>query len=292
MKTHLSTNKNILRVHINLLLLLSIIWSSSATAAAEAVEQNTLVPLPSVFDFTHGAGWGGALGLGVEYESAYDGSDEYEVELDPAGTVHWRMGDNLFFFEGVELGWRGRVAPQWLVQGGLRYESGLEPDDSEDGQLDGLPERSSHIVGFIEGRYALDAQWQTWLGGRFMGGESDFGSLGVLAAGYRPSLSGRVRTDGLGLELLLFSTFGDAAFINKDFGVTASDAAASGLRQATLDGGYRSTGITVLYRDNLYRQLQYSLELGVEYYNSEIGDSPIAQKNYEAEISTTVLWVF
>ena len=58
--------------------------------------QAPLVPLPAVFDFTRGGGWGVALGVGVEYESAYDGSDEYEVELDPSGAIQWRKGDHLF----------------------------------------------------------------------------------------------------------------------------------------------------------------------------------------------------
>ncbi len=40
-----------------------------------------LVPLPSIFDFTGGSGWGVALGVGAEYETAYDGSDEYEFGL-------------------------------------------------------------------------------------------------------------------------------------------------------------------------------------------------------------------
>ena len=46
-----------------------------------------LVPLPSVSDFTGGGGWGVALGTGIEYESAYDGSDDYELEFDPAGAI-------------------------------------------------------------------------------------------------------------------------------------------------------------------------------------------------------------
>ncbi|MFO7684925.1 MAG: hypothetical protein R6V60_02440, partial [Desulfobacterales bacterium] len=64
-----------------------------------------LVPLPSVFDFTRGAGWGIALGVGVEYGNAYDGSDEYEFEIEPAGAIQYRTGNHLFFWEGIEAGW-------------------------------------------------------------------------------------------------------------------------------------------------------------------------------------------
>lgn len=58
--------------------------------AAHAEEAAPLFPLPFTPDFTRGSGWGIALGLGVEYETAYAGSDEYKFELDPAGAIQWR----------------------------------------------------------------------------------------------------------------------------------------------------------------------------------------------------------
>ena len=85
-----------------------------------------IVPLPSVMDYTKGQGWGIALGLGKEYETAYDGSDEYELEIEPAGAIQWRKGNHLFFWEGIELGWRSRMSDIWLVQLAVRYESGRE----------------------------------------------------------------------------------------------------------------------------------------------------------------------
>ena len=72
-----------------------------------------------------------------KYETAYDGSDEYELELDPAGAIQWRNGNDLFFWEGMEIGWRGLRNQRSLLQAGIRYEDGLEPDESDDGRLDG-----------------------------------------------------------------------------------------------------------------------------------------------------------
>ena len=106
----------------------AIILSGIATLAfvspalAKDTSEQALVPLPSVLDFTQGDGFGVALGVGVEYEGAYDGSDETELEVEPAGAVHYRKGDHLFFWEGMELGWRGRLADVWLVQAGIRNE--------------------------------------------------------------------------------------------------------------------------------------------------------------------------
>lgn len=263
-----------------------ILLAAMNTAFAE--EAAALVPLPSVPDFTRGEGWGFALGAGIEYESAYDGSDEYEVEFDPAGALQWRSGDQMVFWEGYQLGWRGRIQDQWLLQTGLRYESGLEPDDSEDGALDGIAERDSHVAVFFEARRSLDEDWRNWVGTFVLGGESDFGWLGVLAAGHR---FGQKR-DGTGSEVYAFATFGTDSFINKDFGVTASDAASSGLTETDLSGGYRSVGITFVDRRNLTENLQLVLEAGYELYSSSIQDSPIARAEGEAEVGLSLLWRF
>lgn len=255
---------------------------------AEQSAEPALVPLPSVLDFTQGEGFGIALGAGVEYESAYDGADETELAVEPAGAVHYRRGNHLFFWEGMELGWRSRVADVWLVQAGIRNEGGLEPDDSEDGKLKGIQPRDSHVVGFLEVRRGLGSDWRNWVAARVMGGPSDFGLLGVLAAGRRFGQ----QLDGTGTEVYGFVTFGDDNFINKDFGVTAADAAGSGLRQTTLSGGYRSTGIQLVHRRHLTRKLHAIAQAGVELYSSDIGNSPIARKDNEFEVSLALVWQF
>jgi len=250
--------------------------------------QEPLVPLPSIPDFTHGYGWGLALGAGVEYEAAYDGSDEYEFEIEPAGALHYRNGDHLLFWEGMEVGWRGLARDQWLLQAGARYEGGLEPDDSDEGALKGIEERDSHLVGFLEARRSMGTDWRNWVGGRLMGGPSDFGWLGVVAAGHRFG----DKLDGTGTEVLAFSTFGTDNFVNKDFGVSAQDSANSGLAQTELDGGYRSTGITVIDKRHLSRNIQLVSQAGAEFYSSDIQDSPIAREDYELEIGSSILWQF
>ncbi len=257
-------------------------------AIAQGETELPLVPLPSLFDFTRGGGWGVALGVGVEYETAYDGSDEYECEIDPAGAIQWRTGNHLFFWEGMEVGWRGRLANIWLVQAGARYEDGLEPDDSEDDNLDGFEERDSHLVGFFEVRRAFGQDWRNWIGARAMGGETDFGWLGVLAAGHRFG----DRLDGAGTEIFIFSTFGTDDFITKDFGVTAADSVASGLPETDLDGGYRSTGVTLIDRRYLTRNIHLIAQAGAELYSSDIQDSPVARKDYEIEVGLSIVYQF
>ena len=264
----------------------SLLISGPALAAEPTTE--ALVPLPSILDFTDGDGWGIALGMSAEYESAYDGADETELEVEPAGAVQYRKGDHLFFWEGMELGWRGRLADVWLVQAGIRNEGGLEPDDSEDGNLDGILPRDSHVVGFLEVRRAVGDDWRNWVAARLMGGPSDFGVLGVVAAGRRFGQ----QLDGTGTELYGFMTFGTDKLINKDFGVTAADAVGSGLPVTALSGGYRSTGVQLVHRRHLTRKLHAIAQAGVEFYSSDIGDSPIARSDTEFELSLALVWRF
>ena len=269
------------------LLAMSSLLIADPVLAAEPTKE-ALVPLPSILDFTDGDGWGVALGASVEYENAYDGADETELEVEPAGAVHYRKGDHLFFWEGMELGWRGRLADVWLVQAGIRNEGGLEPDDSEDGNLDGILPRDSHVVGFLEVRRAVGEDWRNWVAARLMGGPSDFGVLGVVAAGRRFGQ----QLDGTGTELYGFMTFGTDKFINKDFGVTAADAVGSGFPVTTLSGGYRSTGVQLVHRRHLTRKLHAIAQAGVEFYSSDIGDSPIARSDTEFELSLALVWRF
>jgi outer membrane scaffolding protein for murein synthesis (MipA/OmpV family) len=251
-------------------------------------EVEALVPLPSLPDFTRGEGWGVALGVGFEYENAYDGSDEYEFEIDPAGAVQWRSGNHLFFWEGMELGWRSRMADLWLVQAAARYEGGREEDDSDDDRLDGLEDQDDQLVGVIEVRRSLDDEWRNWVAARIMAGDSNFGLLGVAAIGHRFGS----KRDGTGTEAFLFTTFGTSDFINRDFGVTQAESVTSGLPATDLDGGYRSTGISLIDRRYITDHIQIAVQGGFELYSNDIQDSPIAREDYEIEIGVSLVYHF
>jgi outer membrane scaffolding protein for murein synthesis (MipA/OmpV family) len=261
---------------------------TAGTADAQStVDELPLVPSPSVLDFTRGGGWGFALGAAAEYESAYDGSDEMELELEPAGAVHWRTGNHLFFWEGIELGWR--LGDDWLLQVAARSEGGREADDSKDGYLDGLDDRDDELAGVLEVRRAFGSDWRWWVAGRVMAGSSDLGTLGVLAAGRRFGS----QLDGTGTELFVFTTFGDSDFLNRDFGVTEDESIASGYPVTELDGGYRSVGLTAVHRSYLWRdKLMLLANASYEHYSSDIADSPIARQDSEYEIGLSLVYHF
>jgi outer membrane scaffolding protein for murein synthesis (MipA/OmpV family) len=269
-----------------LLLLLSMLgWCHQAALAQD--ESSALVPLPSVDDFTRGDdGWGFGLGFGVEYESAYEGSDEFGFEVEPAGAVQWRRGNDVFFWAGEALGWRGLRADNWLLEAVVAFDEGREESDSDDGRLDGLGDTDEDVQLAFQARRALDADWRYWLVGRVVAGEN--GNLGLFGLGYRFG----DRIDGTGSEVNFVGVVHDSDLANRDFGITAAQSAASGLNETRLDGGFRSFGINYNYRHYINKNWQIFGEALYEHFSSDVRDSPIARSNYEAEVSVGFIYVF
>ncbi|CCQ10525.1 MltA-interacting MipA family protein [Pseudoalteromonas luteoviolacea B = ATCC 29581] len=268
---------------ITILLTLSA-FSSSVTANDN---KSVMVPLPSVDDFSRGEnGWAVGLGAGIEYESAYEGSDEFAIEADPAGAVQWRSGDNVFYWAGEALGWRGLRADTWLFDVAVGFDEGREEGDSKDGHLNGLGEGEEGTELILQVRKAFDANWRYWVDGRIVTGEN--GSIGLLGIGRRFG----AKNDGSGHEVALAIVYHDSDYANKDFGINAAQAAASGLQETTLSGGIRSIGFNYNYRHFLNEDWQIFGEMVYEHYNNDIKESPIARNNYEAEVGIGFIYIF
>ncbi|OGT73591.1 MAG: structural protein MipA [Gammaproteobacteria bacterium RIFCSPLOWO2_02_FULL_57_10] len=267
---------------------LSILLVHGFSQPALAQDENTaLVPLPSVDDFSRGNdGWSFGLGLGVEYESAYEGSDEFGFEVQPAGAVQWRRDDDVFFWAGEALGWRGLRSDTWLLEATVAFDEGREESDSDDGRLNGLGDGDEETELVFQARYALDTDWRYWLVGRVVTGGS--GNLGLFGLGYRFG----EQTDGTGSEINFVGVLHDSDFANKDFGIDAMQSARSGLNETRLDSGFRSFGINYNYRHNINENWQIFGEALYERYSSDVQASPIARGDYEAEVSVGFIYVF
>ena len=249
--------------------------------------KTALVPLPSVDDFTRGdEGWGVGLGFGVEYESAYEGSDEFGFEVEPAGAIQWRKGNDIFYWAGEALGWRGLRSGTWLLEAVVAFDEGRKESDSDDGRLNGLGDVDEEAQLVLQVRRALDVNWRYWVIGRVVTGGT--GNLGLFGLGYR---FGEQR-DGTGSEINFVGVFHDSDRANRDFGIDAGQSAASGLNETKLSGGFRSFGVNYNYRYYLNQNWQVFGEALYERYSSDIQNSPIARSNYEAEVSVGLIYVF
>ena len=269
------------------LLLITFLQGLFSTTVLAQGNNAALVPLPSVDDFSRGAdGWSLGLGLSVEYETAYEGSDEFGVEVQPAGGLQWRNGDDVFFFAGEALGWRGVRANTWLFEALVGFDEGRQESDSDDGRLDGLGDQEEGGELVLQARRAFAADWRYWLVGRVVTGGD--GNLALFGLGRRFG----EQIDGTGSELNLVVVVHDSEYANKSFGIDAGQALASGLDETTLSGGIRSIGIDYNYRHNINKNWQIHGEALFEYFGSEVRDSPIARSSYEAEIGIGFIYLF
>jgi len=256
------------------------------TAVAQE-QAAALVPLPSVDDFSRGKdGWSFGLGLGVEYETAYEGSDEFGLEIEPAGGLQWRQGDHVLFFAGEALGWRGVYANTWLFEAVVGFDEGRKESDSDDGHLFGLGEQEEGAELVLQARRAFDADWRYWLVGRVVTGGD--GNLGLFGVGRRFGS----QNDGSGSELNVVVVVHDSEYANKGFGINATQARASGLNATQLSGGLRSVGANYNFRNIIDANWQIYGEALFEYFASEVRDSPIARGDYEAEIGIGFIYIF
>jgi MipA family protein len=271
-------------IYLAALLLLPIAFNKAVMAQEN---KTVLVPLPSVDDFTEGEdGWAFGLGLGVEYESAYEGSDEFGFEAQPAGTLQWRSGNNIYYFAGEAFGWRSLISDMWLVDALVGFDEGREESDSDDGHLDGLGDQDEGFELVFQARRSFTDDWRYWLVGRIVA--SDEGNLGLFGVGRRFG----DQVDGTGSEVNLVVVFHDSDYANKGFGVDAEQSAASGLPQTNISSGVRSVGVDYNYRYNIDDNWQIYGEALFEYYSGDVQDSPIARSDYEAEVGVGVIYKF
>jgi outer membrane scaffolding protein for murein synthesis (MipA/OmpV family) len=180
------------------------------------------------------------------------------------------------------------VKDVWLVGLAASIVGGRESGDSDEGRLDGLEDRNNSLVGVVAVRRSLGSEWRNWIGGNVEAGNSDFGVGGSIAAGHRFGS----KLDGTGTEVIVFSTFGNSHSINRDFGVTASEATTSGLPETNLDGGFRSIGLILIDRRYLTEHIQFTAQGGIQLYSSDIQDSPIARQDYGAGIGLSLVYHF
>ncbi|MBR9907688.1 MAG: MipA/OmpV family protein [Gammaproteobacteria bacterium] len=268
-------------------LLLPLAVAACLSPATIAQEKTALVPLPSLDDFTKGEnGWALGLGLGIEYESAYEGSDEFGFEPEPAGALQWRSGDNIFYFAGEAIGWRGLRNDVWLLEATVGFEEGREEADSDDGFLNGLGDSDEGAEFVLQARRAFDADWRYWLDGRIIAGED--GNIGIFGAGTRFG----EQNDGTGHELSVVAVYHDSDRANKDFGINAAQAAASGYNETNLSSGLRSVGLHYNYRSYINENWLMYVEGLYEHYSGDVSDSPITRNDFEAELGVGFIYIF
>ncbi len=271
---------------------ISILFTLSYSSLAEN-DYVKPIPLLTITDNSNGDGIVQSWGINYESSPAYRGSDQYNVEFQIGGALQYRNGNHLFFLEGfnidgVEVGWRSMVTDNTLLQLGARHETVLPTSHLKAGVIKGIEHRGSEVLAFVEGSYLFGKDETYWLTGRLSGGPSEFGYRAKFSAGYQFSRP----YNNTGLGVVAYSTFAAKEQVNKYFGISPDESVSSGLAQSDLDGGYRSSGVEILYRQNFFKNIQILARVGVEVYSNDIKESALVSEDAEITTSVSAVWRF
>ncbi|MEO1034942.1 MAG: MipA/OmpV family protein [Pseudomonadota bacterium] len=226
--------------------------------------------------------WDIRLGLGVEQEPTFQGSDKSETEADIFLVAAYRGDFGNVFFTGEGLGYSRLVTPSFGIQLNLEAEDTREVED--DSRLEGLGNQDEETELEIIGRY-FAGPWQ--FGGSVALATGDKGVVWFVGGGY----TARLANDRLFVNISADVSGSDETNQQTDFGITAEQAANStfGYPEYSPGGGLKSYGLgmnadyQLTDRWFLYGELDYERLLG------DVADSPLvamggSETNIEAGI--------
>lgn len=254
--------------------------------AADPMQLNPAGPWYALNEET---GWHFDLGIGMEYEPGYPGSDEYSAEPDIFGRALYRTeSGHRYFLSLGEVGAIFSLNPKTQFLAFLEYEEEREDDDSA---LDGL----DPVDATIEGQFML---------ARRFGNASVFGIL-------QPDLTGDANKglvwfvgaslDGLSVnEKWRWSTSldlsgADSEYMQTEFGINAGEAARTDYSVYTPGSGLKSLSWGLNGEYYFSDRLSILATLETEYYLSKAADSPlidVAGRQVGIEGAVQLRWRF
>ena len=234
------------------------------------------------------AGWYYDAIVGLEREPVYTGSDRYEEEPELNARAIFRADSGHRYFISIgEGGAIFQLEDDLILATVLEYEEAREND--EDPILAEFPEDDDTL----EAQISLVKRWSNWtLGGVFQPDILDRGKglVYFLGVGYDTMLTERLRFSG-GLDF----SWGDSEHINTEVGIPGDVAARSGLDPYDASGGYKSTTLSLGFGYDYSPRLQFLLQTEVEFYASEMADSPLIEAegdDVNSEIGLGIRYLF
>lgn len=216
------------------------------------------------------AGWHYDVGIGIEYEPGYAGSDKYAIEGDIAARALYRtQSGSRFFINLGEVGGAFSLSPNTEILAFFEYEEGRE--DEDDATLTGL----NAVDSTIEGQFMLARRFEnTMLFGGLqadLAGDANKGLVWFLGAGYdwlAPSKRWRANTT---VDL----SGADEEYMRTEFGITADEASRTGYASYRPGSGLKSLTWNINVEYYISDSLSLLGGIETEYYLSEAADSPL-----------------
>ena len=225
-----------------------------------------------------------SIGGGIGVRPDYEGSSDYVLVPLPAGTARFSNG---MYIQLLGLNLRANVLPSDTWRLGPVYNYRAERDNVENNQVDRMQEISdANELGIFGG-----FEWNNWF--VFLDILEDTGNAydgwyATLKGGYNWAISNE----------WMLSMGGHATYANDDymqtyFGVSAGDAARSGLDRYNADGGMKDYGIDLGLTWNFASS--WSLR-GLASISQLVGDasddSPVVNEGSETQLLGGVMVLF
>jgi len=223
---------------------------------------------------------GGGIGLAPDYE----GSSDYKMVPIPAASARF---DNGMYIQLLGLNLRANVIPSKMWRLGPVYNYRSKRSDVENDPVDRMKNISdANELGIFGG-----FEWNGWF--LFLDILEDVGNA---YDGWYATLKGGynwVIDEAWMLTLGAHTTYANDDYMETYFGVSAADAAASGLDQYNADGGMKDVGIDLGLNWNFASS--WALR-GMASISQLVGDaddgSPVVDEGSETQVFTGAMVMF
>jgi len=227
--------------------------------------------------------WDFRLGIGVESEPTYQGSDKSDTAAEPFVVAAYRAPWGNVFLSGSGLGYSRMLSPKFGIMLQLEAEDTREVDD--DPRISALGNQDEELELEIVGRYLL-GPWT--VGASVAAATGDKGIVWFVGGGH----TWRLVDDRLFVSVGADISGSTADNQRTDFGISQSQSTASGFPVYTPDGGLKSVGLNLAMeyqlsdRWFLYSSVDYERLLG------DVADSPIVFDENNIEIGAGIFFRF
>jgi outer membrane scaffolding protein for murein synthesis (MipA/OmpV family) len=225
-----------------------------------------------------------SIGGGVGIAPDYEGSSDYEAVPVPFADVKFGNG---MFVKLLGLNLRANLIPDDMWRLGPVYNYRAERDNVDNNAVDDMKEVSDANELGIFGGFAID-NWFVSLEYMADIGDAYDGWYSTLKGGYN-----WVINNSWALSIGASTTYADDDYMQTYFGVTAADAARSGLSQYSADSGIKDVGIDLGVNWTITQSWSAK---GIASYTQLVGDaddsSPVVNEGDEGQFFGAALVVY
>ena len=229
--------------------------------------------------FEDDKGWDIRLGLGLEQEPTFQGSDKTELEPDLFAVLAYRANWGNVFLSGDGLGYSRMLSDDFGILLQLEAEDTREVED--DDRLRGLESQEEELELEIVGKY-FSGPWHA--GASLALATGDKGIVWFLGGGY----TWRLANDKLFLRFKADLSGSNEENQQTDFGITATESANSvfGYPEYSPGGGLKSFGLRFGADYRINDRWFVNGEVELERLLGDVADSPLvtmggSENNYE-----------